>query len=242
MKYLHREQTYTTSTTPNARMGRNTFLRQTQTSTSALNQAAAGRKIIKKPDTDTAMKAISILIAITALFLSSTSRSESRPTIRNEENNFCGYNISGKTFERIENIESTTNNGIQKNKITTTIKTGRNLIKTDIEISCHTTSSPATTEPRGAKSEIELEDSGGRYYRIVNWEKVVQGKNWLGTMAYVNSIFGDGENSAIPNQFLACPKLAPNPCFYIHIATPTKLSKRDSTQIINSMKDISIKP
>jgi hypothetical protein len=188
------------------------------------------------------MKAINTLIAITVLLLSSTSRSESRPAIRNEENNFCGYNISGQTFERIENIESTTNNGIQKNKITTTIKIGRNLIKTDIEISCYTTSSPATTEPRDAKSEIEFEDSGGRYYRIVNWEKEVRGKNWLGTMAYVNSISGDGEKSAIPNQFLACPKLPRNPCFYLHITTSTKLSKRDSMQIINAMKDISIKP
>lgn len=91
-----------------------------------------------------------------------------------------------------------------------------------------------------AKLEIEKEDSGGRYYRIVNWEKEVRGKNWQGTMAYANSIFGDGEKSAIPNQFLACPKPALNPCFYIHITTPTKLSKRDLSQIINTMKDISI--
>ncbi|WP_448683160.1 hypothetical protein [Pseudomonas nicosulfuronedens] len=188
------------------------------------------------------MKAINKIIAFTVLLLSSTSRSESRPAIKNGENNFCGYNISGKTLERIENIESTTSNGIQKNKITTTIKTEKNLIKADIEISCYTTSSPTTTEPRSAKSEIELEDSGGRYYRIVNWEKEIRGKNWLGTMAYVNSIFGDGEKSAIPNQFLACPKPPRNPCFYIHIATPIQLSKRESIQIIKAMKDISIKP
>ncbi|MBD9503194.1 hypothetical protein IB256_20565 [Pseudomonas sp. PDM17] len=188
------------------------------------------------------MKRLIVFVAISTAIVSTTSRSESSSTADPETREFCDYTIGGNLLKNIINIESTTNNGIQKNKITTTIKTGKNLIEADIEISCYTTSSPAITEPRDAKSEIETEDSGGRYYRIVNWEKEVQGNNWLGTMAYVNSIFGDGEKSAIPNQYLVCPKLPHNPCFYIHIATPTKLSKRDSMQIINTMKDISIKP
>jgi hypothetical protein len=188
------------------------------------------------------MKKLIIFVAVSTAIASTTSRSESPSTVEPETRKFCGYNIEGNLSENIKNVESTTSNNIQKNKISTEIKSGKNLIKADIEISCYTTSPPVTIEPRSAKSEIELEDSGGRYYRIVSWEKEVRGKNWQGTMAYVNSIFGDGEKSAIPNQFLACPKLALNPCFYIHIATPTKLSKRDSTQIINAMKDISIKP
>ncbi|MDN6859218.1 hypothetical protein QO207_21715 [Pseudomonas sp. CAN2814] len=188
------------------------------------------------------MKKFIAFVAISTAVTSTTSRGESPSTVEPETRKFCNYYIDGNLSRNIKNIESTTNNGIQKNKITTTIKAGKNLIKTDIEISCYTTSSPASTEPRGAKSEIELEDSGGRYYRIVNWEKEVRGKNWLGTMAYVSSIFGDGERSVIPQQFLTCPNLPRSPCFYIHISTPTQLSKGDSIQIINAMKDISIKP
>lgn len=59
-------------------------------------------------------------------------------------------------------------------------------------------------------------------------------------MTYVNSIFGDGQRSATPDQFLACPKNSRNPCFYIDIDPSTPLSKREALQIKNIIKDISI--
>lgn len=182
------------------------------------------------------MRALDIVTATTILLLSDTSRSESRPTIKKEENNFCSYSISGKTFERIEKIESTKNNKMQTHTITTRIEVDKKQIPARINISCYIHTQPKK-EPTSAKLEIEKEDSGGRYYRIVNWEKEAQGKNWKGTIAYVKSIFGDGQVNAIPDQFLICPNTSRNPCFYINM--PTNLSRSGSRKIKNILMDIS---
>ena len=181
-------------------------------------------------------------MTITALLSSSPSRGESQAAIENEKNIICGYSIRGKALNNIKNIESTTNNGIQINKISTTLLVDNKNILARINISCYNPTPHTTEEPTSAKLEIEKEDAGGRYYRIINWEKEIHGSNWQGTMTYVNSIFGDGHRSAVPDQFLACPKASNNPCFYVNIGPSTPLSKRESMQIKNLIKDISTTP
>ena len=188
------------------------------------------------------LRASTITIAILTLLISSNGDGESRGPKNPEAKEFCGYGIEGKLAGKVTNINSEAKNGIRQEKINATIKLGKRQIPVSIEFSCHTSPATTTEEIRNAKSEIETEDSGGRYYRIVNWEKEIRGKNWLGTMIYVNAIFGDGEKSTIPDQFLACPKASRNPCFYINVAPSTHLSKAESMQVKKLLVDISIEP
>lgn len=183
-----------------------------------------------------------ILATIAIALNSATSGGESQSVIKSGKNHFCGYSISGNTLKNTKNIDSETRNGVQTNKISIIIEAGKKNIPASINISCYTAPPLTTEEPTRAKLEIEKEDSGGRYYRVVNWEKEMHGRNWVATIAYVNSIFGDGHKSAIPDQFLACPKASNNPCFYVNIDPSTPLSKRESMQIKNLIKDISITP
>ncbi|MBY4766743.1 hypothetical protein [Burkholderia ambifaria] len=67
--------------------------------------------------------------------------------------------------------------------------------------------------PLTARGEIANEDSGGRYSRHVVWERRCSGSNWSGTIAYVDSIFGDGSRLRIPAYILTCPKDIGLTCF-----------------------------
>ena len=67
--------------------------------------------------------------------------------------------------------------------------------------------------PLTARGEIANEDSGGRYSRHVVWERRYSGSNWSGTLAYVDSIFGDGSRLRIPAYILTCPKDIGLTCF-----------------------------
>jgi len=67
--------------------------------------------------------------------------------------------------------------------------------------------------PLTARGEIANEDSGGRYSRHVVWERRYSGSNWSGTIAYVDSIFGDGSRLRIPAYILTCPKDVGLTCF-----------------------------
>ncbi|MDU4255988.1 hypothetical protein [Pseudomonas sp.] len=123
------------------------------------------------------MRAIYIATTITALLLSNPIRGESQATTENEKNIICDYKIRGKTLNNIKNIESTTSSRIQTNKISTTIGAGDKNILARINISCYNPIPITTEESTSAKLEIEKGDFGGRYYRIVNWEKEIHGSN-----------------------------------------------------------------
>jgi hypothetical protein len=81
-----------------------------------------------------------------------------------------------------------------------------------------------------AADEIALEDSGGRYARGIVWQRRYEGVGWTGTIAYVNSIFGDQEKQKIPEYFLICPDEGGVGCFSFEIEG-LKLEKRESDQI-----------
>ncbi|MFV3308002.1 hypothetical protein ACNFBT_22270 [Pseudomonas sp. NY15181] len=180
-------------------------------------------------------------IVIMALLFSSTSKGDLNTPEKSETKDYCGYHIEGKLAKEIINAGSETNNGIRRKTVVTTIDLGTRNIPASIEFSCYASTQPSTEENKTAKSEIEREDSGGRYYRIVNWERPIKGKNWPGTIAYVTTIFGDGEKITVPDQFFICPKKSNNPCFYINIDLTTRLSSSDSKKVQKILSDISIK-
>lgn len=186
------------------------------------------------------MRALTITTAILILSTSSTSRGESHPPENSEENELCGYRIEGELAKEINTINSEAKNGMRRKNIDATIELGTRDIPVSIEFSCHTSIAPSTEISKTAKSEIEKEDSGGRYYRIVNWEKSINGKNWSGTMAYINTTFGDGEKITAPDQFFICPNESKNPCFYINIDQTIHLSTSESKRIQQILSDISM--
>ncbi|WP_155888014.1 MULTISPECIES: hypothetical protein [Cupriavidus] len=91
-----------------------------------------------------------------------------------------------------------------------------------------------------AKEEIEAEDLGGRYARIVSWQRNYRADNFAGTIAYVNSLFGDGEKSAIPEYFLVCPEVPGFSCFSMEIGNINRLTKNEVFCIINILEDLKI--
>jgi hypothetical protein len=72
-----------------------------------------------------------------------------------------------------------------------------------------------------AKEIIRNEDSGGRYMRLIAWEKKINTKNWAGTVAHVNTIFGDKTKIKVPDFFLICPASLQMSC--IGVELPDKL-------------------
>jgi len=92
--------------------------------------------------------------------------------------------------------------------------------------------------PRTARDEIRAEDSGGRYFRIITWQKVYRAENFNGTIAYINSIFGDGIKTASPEYFLVCPESDDMTCFSMEVKSKFKLTKIEKKEILKLLSNI----
>jgi hypothetical protein len=86
-----------------------------------------------------------------------------------------------------------------------------------------------------AEEIIKLEDAGGRYYRIVSWEKEVISNSNRWSVAYVNSIFGDRIKSKIPDFFLACPSSQRLSCVNLEITNRVFLTDGEKHALIKSI-------
>lgn len=81
-----------------------------------------------------------------------------------------------------------------------------------------------------AADEIALEDSGGRYARNIVWQRKYEGDGWVGTVAYVNSVFGDQSRQTIPDYFLICPDKDELACVSFEVGK-SRLKKQESDQV-----------
>lgn len=90
-----------------------------------------------------------------------------------------------------------------------------------------------------ASEEIEREDSGGRYARKIAWSTEFYGNNWIGTIAYTNSVFGDGSYTPTHSFFYICPKEKTSSCFSLEINSNYKITEADSRKIPGIISDIS---
>ncbi len=93
-------------------------------------------------------------------------------------------------------------------------------------------------QPKTAKEEIELEDSGGRYGRNVVWERLYRGANIAGTVAYVNSVSGDRVKIRIPDFLLVCPNQPGLTCFSLEIDKEISLTKAEQEWFVTILGDI----
>lgn len=93
-------------------------------------------------------------------------------------------------------------------------------------------------QPKTAKEEIELEDSGGRYGRNVVWERPYRGANIAGTVAYVNSVSGDRVKIRVPDFLLVCPNQPGLTCFSLEIDKEISLTKAEQEWFVMILGDI----
>jgi hypothetical protein len=90
-----------------------------------------------------------------------------------------------------------------------------------------------------AADEIALEDSGGRYARNIVWQRKYEGDGWVGTVAYVNSVFGDQSKQPIPDSFLICPDKDGLACFSFEVGKK-QLKKQESDQVPGFLHGIAL--
>ncbi|MDN7427525.1 MULTISPECIES: hypothetical protein [unclassified Burkholderia] len=189
-----------------------------------------------------------ILLMLSAiLWLDGAARAElasnSRPNYR--DNIFllesrCGYvigeNISSKTVGSTVNV----NNGIISFVFDLVMKLDKEAIRGKLSFSCFLGGSGSSVENKTtAVEEIALEDSGGRYVRNIVWQKKYEGKGWGGTVAYVNSVYGDRERLTVPDYFLICPGVIYFPCFSFEVVG-RKLGKKESDRIPAALGGIEV--
>lgn len=93
--------------------------------------------------------------------------------------------------------------------------------------------------PLTARREIAEEDSGGRYARHVVWERRYSGLNWTGTIAYADSVFGDGVARKIPAYFMTCPEKVGLACFSLEFEK-NDLTSKEINEVQNLIHEISV--
>ncbi|CAG2336602.1 MULTISPECIES: hypothetical protein [Burkholderia] len=165
--------------------------------------------------------------------LDSNGRSNYRDNIFLLESR-CGYilgeNISSKTVDSSMSV----NNGIVSFDFYLVMKLDGSAIRGKLSFSCFvagsSVSSSSVANKTTAVDEIALEDSGGRYVRNIVWQRKYEGKGWDGTVAYVNSVYGDRERMRVPDYFLICPNAIYFPCFSFEVVG-RGLAKKESDRI-----------
>ncbi|MET3218018.1 UNVERIFIED_ORG: hypothetical protein ABIC48_005808 [Burkholderia territorii] len=174
--------------------------------------------------------------------LASNGRSNYRDNIFLLESR-CGYilgeNISSKIVDSSVNV----NNGIISFDFYLVMKLDRSAIRGKLSFSCFVAgasiSGSSVANKTTAVDEIALEDSGGRYVRNVVWQRKYEGKGWDGTVAYVNSVYGDRERVRVPDYFLICPNTIYFPCFSFEVMG-RGLAKKESERIPAALGGIEV--
>jgi hypothetical protein len=86
------------------------------------------------------------------------------------------------------------------------------------------------------------EDSSGRYGREIEWVRPFNAINWKGRVAFVNSIFGDGQKGAIENYFLICPTTHYSICLPLQVTDGTQLNPTEIKTVLRLLETITYVP
>lgn len=84
---------------------------------------------------------------------------------------------------------------------------------------------------------IEDEDSRGRYFRNVVWERPIAGSNWSGRIAYVDYLFGDGQKSYGP-YLLMCHANGRTPCVEYYGESGSRLTRRQLADVLGLFRSL----
>ncbi|WP_143100163.1 hypothetical protein [Variovorax sp. 770b2] len=137
----------------------------------------------------------------------------------------CGLKFDRETVEKIENSSISASKIDGQNYIsaefTLKIREAKKELEARVDVYCSVQGdSPEISKSFVApRDQIEQEDSGGRYYRHVAWQRNASGINWKGQVAHVDALHGDG--AVLPvNFYLICLRVKGNSCIHIDVQPP----------------------
>ena len=202
------------------------------------------------------MRALYVVILISAVFGGANGQETSRPVAYElaQMDDACKFSIPSESAKKIVSAATTQRSAtsyqlsltVALNPHSTTL-TGRAVFAC---MSSQPTeaqsaqghrfedSSALRTQAKSPREVIQDEDSGGRYFRHVAWEKKFPAENWPAVVAFSDYVFGDGRKSKT-DFFLVCHATAPIPCFSFEVNQERKLTKNDKLQIIAFIRKIS---
>lgn len=155
----------------------------------------------------------------------------------------CGYVLDENISAKVVRSSSSMNGNVISFDFYIMMRVRSKPIHGKLSFSCFMAGSAASTPDIARKTtaadEIALEDSGGRYARDIAWQRAYEGKGWNGTIAYVNSIYGDQERQAISDFFLVCPNKNSFGCFWFEVIKD-KLDRKESDRIPSLLGGIGI--
>ncbi|WP_124863257.1 hypothetical protein [Burkholderia anthina] len=148
--------------------------------------------------------------------------------------NRCGYVLGESISSKVVDSSVGVNNEIISFDFYLVMALDKRAIRGKLSFSCFMAESgvsgSSVVNNTTAVDEIALEDSGGRYVRNIVWQRKYEGRGWDGTIAYVDSIYGDRERLTVPDYFLICPDAIHYPCFSFEIVGQ-RLDKKEIDRI-----------
>jgi hypothetical protein len=98
-----------------------------------------------------------------------------------------------------------------------------------------------TSDLRSPKVIIERVDSSGRYYSNVKWERAFNATNWKGRIAYVNSIFGDGQKTPTL-ELVVCPVMLNLYCIKFFLTDERQYKTSEVNAVVRLLETITYVP
>ena len=155
----------------------------------------------------------------------------------------CGYVINKPILNKISRLALKINDRIISFDFYVLLRSVNGPIDGKLSFGCVTARSgapkPDLAKRQTAAEEIAQADSGGRYTRGIIWQRKYEGDGWTGTIAYVNSVFGDQERLNAPDYFLICPDRGRLACFSFEIQNG-KLENQEGDRIPELLRGIAI--
>lgn len=155
----------------------------------------------------------------------------------------CGYSLGDKLEKRVVQRTSRIDQGIYSEEIEVDVPLGEDFTRGRLRFSC--LAKPEGAVPilafgeKTAADEIEAEDAGGRYSRVISWQSEFFGQDWEGTIAHTNSILGDGALLPTADLFYICPRVVWASCFSLEIDSRHKITEIDRGKVISIISSVS---
>lgn len=187
-------------------------------------------------------------LLVCLLFISLIAPAYSQQRMNKEEfseaiKSKCRLGFDGKIVEKMKNtgIVESKINGRDYFSAEFTLKIREAKKEAQARVGVHCSAQGNTPKikksPATPQEQIEQEDSGGRYYRHVAWQRNTFGINWKGQIAHVDALHGDGEVLSM-NFYLVCLKVEGNLCLQIDVQPPRTATRKVHSTIMKMIGHI----
>jgi len=151
----------------------------------------------------------------------------------------CGYRLRKAIEQTVTAAESKTINSYYYFSFFTRTKLQGRSIDAKMVFGCESPKDGNTIiSYRSPREIIASEDAGGRYSRIVAWERAFSAVNWSVRIAYVDSVFGDGLKTPLPGFLLICPQTFISLCPSYEVLDKTRLKRSEVNTVVRLLETI----